>query len=87
MRWRTQVGECDTGDTDFLDQTARCINILGSARVLACLFRRPRRNGVFSENMQNKVRGREGAITGTRGACAPQIQSSRGAPFAYDEPH
>ena len=47
-------------------------SILGSARDLACWFRRPRRNYLCSSRSR-KVREREGAIASTRGACAPQI--------------
>ncbi len=48
----------------------------GSARALACTFRRPRRNAsdvtTPKAAQSKKVRDREGAIASTRGACAPQ---------------
>ena len=47
---------------------------LGSARALACWFRRPRRNNLFHRRtFLGKVRDGEGAIANTRGACAPRI--------------
>jgi len=50
---------------------------LGSARALACWFRRPRRNLClsFRENLtrRRKVRDCQGAIASARGACVPQI--------------
>ena len=47
---------------------------LGSARALACRFRRPRRNHLFDRRtFLEKVRDGEGAIANTRGACAPRI--------------
>src|SRR5262249_4594486 len=55
-------------------------HFLGSARALACRFRRPRRNnlcGAWKDSMlPRKVRDREGAIAPAgagRGACAPRI--------------
>ncbi len=49
---------------------------LGSARAVACTFRRPRRNapGVADPGLaqSEKVRDREGSIASTRGAGAPQ---------------
>ena len=50
---------------------------LGSARVVACWFRRPRRNRLCNSRKKlarpEKVWDREGAIASTRGACAAQI--------------
>ncbi len=51
--------------------------LLGSARALACTFRRPGRNALTASTparlrRPEKVRDREGAIASTRGACAPQ---------------
>src|SRR5262249_38150560 len=49
----------------------------GSARALACRFRRPRRNYLCEVRKDGacskKVRDRRGAIAGTRAACAPRI--------------
>lgn len=45
---------------------------LGSARALACLFRRLAEKILFLPE-KSKGRFREGAKPGTRGACAPQI--------------
>jgi hypothetical protein len=43
----------------------------------------PRRNTAYTESNEEKVRGREGAIASTRGACAPKsytFQSEQSQP-------
>ena len=47
---------------------------VGERTRLACCFRRPRRKQFRMSRHTEKVRDGEGAIAGTRGACAPQSE-------------
>jgi hypothetical protein len=60
----------------------RASSVLGSARALACWFRRLAetnlaRTGGPQFPQKKKVRDDEGGIASTRGACAPQMRGSR----------
>jgi hypothetical protein len=55
--------------------------ILWGAHAPRVLASAPRRNTLLFTDTAAKGRNREGAITSTRGACTPRIQSLRSASF------